>query len=50
MFELETTIKSAEIVEALGNIENVLYSFTMIAGFAIIYLIMKDIFSWMSNN
>tara|TARA_R100000005_G_C4877133_1_gene130612 strand:+ start:267 stop:428 length:162 start_codon:yes stop_codon:yes gene_type:complete len=49
MFELETTIKSAEIVDALVNIENTLYAFTMIASFAVIYLIMKDIFSWMSK-
>jgi hypothetical protein len=49
MFELETTIKSAEIVEALNSIDNTLYAFTMIAGFAIVYLIMKDIFNWMSN-
>ena len=50
MFELETTIKSAEIVEALVSIENTLYAFAMVAGFAIIYLIMKDVFNWMSNS
>lgn len=44
MFELETTIKSVEIVNALNNIENTLYAFTMVVGFAIVYLIMKDIF------
>ena len=49
MFELETTIKSAEIVDALVNIENTLYAFTMIASFAVVYLIMKDIFNWMSK-
>jgi len=49
MFELETTIKSAEIVNALEGIEETLYLFTMVAAFAIIYFVMKDVFNWMSR-
>tara|TARA_R100000482_G_C5025529_1_gene101722 strand:+ start:222 stop:377 length:156 start_codon:yes stop_codon:yes gene_type:complete len=50
MFELETTVKSIELVNAINELNMTLkYAFAFVSGY-IVYSVFKDVCSWMTNN